>query len=184
MLATSTSSCDRVQEDRVPFRVLRRRSSARGRPRAGRRRRRPRNARPAAALSAGPPARIDHRPHVRDHVPRAGRRGLCLHVRLERRPRLLIHHSDFVARMPMLLSGRATRRGHKTDTSETTRATHRDASPAACAREDKRAIADRNAPSRAAPEGWSRVRFAHAGPTTNQRLLGVGEWTTGAVKVA
>ena len=35
-----------------------------------------------AALPADPPGRSDHRPHLRDHLPRRGRPGLRVHVRL------------------------------------------------------------------------------------------------------
>ena len=51
---------------------------------ARRGRRRPRNGGPTAALSAGSPAGIDHRPHVRDHLPRSRHRGLRVHLRLAR----------------------------------------------------------------------------------------------------
>jgi Thioredoxin like C-terminal domain len=65
----------------VPFRVL---VTAKrpAQPRAGRRRGGPGNAGPATALSAGARARVDHGPHVRDRIPRCGRRGVRLHLRL------------------------------------------------------------------------------------------------------
>ena len=44
--------------------------------------RRPGNADPATAPSAGARARVDHGPHVRDRVPRCRRRGVRLHLRL------------------------------------------------------------------------------------------------------
>src|SRR5205823_12694705 len=61
----------------------RRRRGSRRRSRARRRRPRPWSGRGAAALSASPRARSDHRPHVRDHLRRPRRRGLGVHVRLE-----------------------------------------------------------------------------------------------------
>ena len=42
----------------------------------------PRNRRPTTALSADPSAGNDHRPHVRDHLPRSRRGGVRVHLRL------------------------------------------------------------------------------------------------------
>ena len=64
----------------VPSAHRRRASRRRARRRRGRRR--PRHGGPTAALSASSPAGIDHRPHVRDHLPRSQHRGLRLHLRL------------------------------------------------------------------------------------------------------
>ena len=69
-------------ERRRPVPRARRRRAARRRPRTGHRRGRQRNARSTSPPPAGPRAGIDHRPDVRDHLPRPGRRGVLLHVRL------------------------------------------------------------------------------------------------------
>ena len=66
----------------VPSARRRRASRRCARPRRGRRR--PRNGGPSAAPSARSPAGIDHRPHVRDHLPRSRHRGLRVHLRLAR----------------------------------------------------------------------------------------------------
>src|SRR5262249_30126070 len=60
-----------------------RRGAARRRTRARRRRAGKRHRCRAEAVPADPPARIDRRPHLRAHVPRAGRRGLRVHVRVD-----------------------------------------------------------------------------------------------------